>query len=75
MSSPHESCPQGWQWCPGTWDSFVAHTPPGLAGVGEEGQSTQPVSHPFSLQTFGTVVLSPSWSTSMEALTWKGLAT
>lgn len=72
---PLESCPQRWWWCPGTWDSFATCTPPGLVGVGKEGHPTQPVSHPFFLQTSGTVVLSPSWSTSMEALTWKGQAT
>lgn len=73
---PHESCPHRWRWCPGTWDSFTTCTlPPGLVGVGKEGHPTQPVSHPFFLQTSGTVVLSPSWSTSMEALTWKGQAT
>lgn len=70
-----ESCPQSWWWCPGTWDSFAAHTPPGLAGLGEEWHPTQLGSHPFSLQTSGTVVLSLSWSTSTEGLTWKGLAT
>lgn len=52
-----------------------APPPPGLVGVGKERHPTQPVSHPFFLQTSGTVVLSPSWSTSMEALTWKGQAT
>lgn len=36
----HESCPQRWPWCPGTWDSFTAHTAPPRAGGGGGGRAS-----------------------------------
>lgn len=40
---PHESCPQRWWWCPGTWDSFATCThPPHRAGGGGEGRASYP---------------------------------